>query len=85
MKIEDKINKYLVEKVSRDEAYNKLVKVIRSSTTDDQFDVAKKMAQNFYKMYGEEWITSYFGKNINMKTLKKALDNQDKKGILNVK
>ena len=63
MKIEDKINKYLVEKVSREDAMRKLMKVINSVTDEKQLQVAIKMANNYHKMYGEKWYNDITNSN----------------------
>jgi hypothetical protein len=82
MRIEQKINKYLNEKVSREDAMNKLKKVIKSAKTIEQLKMAEKMATNYYKMYGEKWYSlldkedaSQLNKGV-FKELYDALENQ---------
>jgi len=81
MKIEDKIDRYLNEKVSREESMDKLMKVIKSAKTDTQLKTAEKMAKNYYKMYGEKWFgpgkdeAEFFNKGVFGK-LFKAVQNQ---------
>jgi hypothetical protein len=81
MKIEEKIDRYLNEKSSRKNDMKKLLKVIRSAKTDDQLEVAERMAKNYYKMYDEtllhSWDEQLGGKSaVTLNKLVSAIDHQ---------
>lgn len=59
MNIDLVVEKYITEGNRKDD-FEKWVKVVNSSKTQEQLETAIKMGQNYYSMYGESWFKQTF-------------------------